>query len=53
MQEFNKGVYDYIIASDEGATTSERDIDDEVEEAKQEECAYSPLIRLSERPTLS
>lgn len=31
MQEFNKGVYDYIIASDESAGNGEQD-DVEVEE---------------------
>jgi hypothetical protein len=46
VQEFNKGVYDYIIASDESAATAEHDTDDEVEEVEQEECAFSPLIRL-------
>lgn len=29
MQEFNKGVYDYIIASDESAATGERDAEEE------------------------
>jgi ATP-dependent RNA helicase DDX56/DBP9 len=46
VQEFNKGVYDYIIASDESAATAEHDTDDEVEEAEQE-CAFSPFTRLS------
>ena len=46
MQEFNKGVYEYIIASDESAATAEHDTDDEVEEVEQEECAFSPLVRL-------
>ena len=32
MQEFNKGVYDYIIASDESAGRSEQDSEDEDEE---------------------
>jgi len=45
VQEFNKGVYDYIIASDESAATAEHDTDDETEEAEQEECAFSQLIR--------
>ncbi|KAH9931971.1 P-loop containing nucleoside triphosphate hydrolase protein [Fomitopsis serialis] len=31
VQEFNKGVYDYIIASDESARQSEQDSDDEEE----------------------
>lgn len=41
MQEFNKGVYEYIIASDESATTAEHDTDDELEEVEQEECSFS------------
>ena len=44
MQEFNKGVYDYIIASDESAATTEHVTDDEVEEAEQEDCAFYPFI---------
>ncbi|EPT01196.1 hypothetical protein FOMPIDRAFT_1120696 [Fomitopsis schrenkii] len=32
VQEFNKGVYDYIIASDESAGKSEQDSEDEEEE---------------------
>ena len=32
MQEFNKGVYDYIIASDESTGRAEQDSDDEQEE---------------------
>ncbi|KAI0796043.1 P-loop containing nucleoside triphosphate hydrolase protein [Abortiporus biennis] len=32
VQEFNKGVYDYIIASDEGVGKGEQDSDDEDEE---------------------
>lgn len=31
MQEFNKGVYDYIIASDESTGQAEQDSDDEEE----------------------
>lgn len=37
MQEFNKGVYDYIIASDESAGRSEQDSEDEEEESAAEE----------------
>jgi ATP-dependent RNA helicase DDX56/DBP9 len=48
VQEFNKGVYDYIIASDESAATAEPDIGDEGEESEQEECAFSLSIRTSE-----
>ena len=48
MQEFNKGVYDYIIASDESASIAEHDTDDEVEEAEQEECAFSLFFRAFE-----
>ena len=29
VEEFNKGVYDYIIATDEGGGAAERDTDDE------------------------
>ena len=32
VQEFNKGVYDYIIASDEGVTKAEQDSDESDEE---------------------
>jgi ATP-dependent RNA helicase DDX56/DBP9 len=32
VQEFNKGVYDYIIATDEGDFKSEQDTDDELDE---------------------
>ncbi len=32
MQEFNKGVYDYIIASDEHAAKGELDSDESSEE---------------------
>ena len=48
VQEFNKGVYDYIIASDESAATAEHDIDDEGEESEKEECGFSPFIRTFE-----
>ena len=52
VQEFNKGVYDYVIASDESATTAEHDTDDEVEEVEREECAFSLIICLSMAYTL-
>ena len=48
VQEFNKGVYEYIIASDESAATAERDTDNEVEEVEKEERACSPLPPLIE-----
>ena len=44
VQEFNKGVYDYIIATDESGTHGEHDEDEdenedgETEEQEQEEC---------------
>lgn len=53
MQEFNKGVYEYIIASDESAATAEHDTDNEVEEAEQEECTSSIFLPVDDRPTLS
>ncbi|CAB4401542.1 uncharacterized protein OCT59_023324 [Rhizophagus irregularis] len=37
VQEFNKGVYDYIIATDEGDFKSEQDTDDELDELDEEE----------------
>ena len=37
MQEFNKGVYDYIIATDESGMGQEHDGEDEQEEEEQEE----------------
>jgi ATP-dependent RNA helicase DDX56/DBP9 len=52
VQEFNKGVYDYIIASDESAATGEHDSDDEEEEEEvAEECLFiylSDFIQLSD-----
>lgn len=36
MQEFNKGVYDYIIATDESNAHAEQDSEAEAEEAEQE-----------------
>ena len=48
VQEFNKGVYDYIIASDESAATADHDVDGEVEEGEQEECACYPFIPVIE-----
>ena len=44
VQEFNKGVYEYIIASDESAATAEHDTNNEAEEAEKEECAFFPLL---------
>ena len=44
MQEFNKGVYDYIIATDESGASQEYDSEDEQEEEEggeeenEEEC---------------
>lgn len=42
MQEFNKGVYDYIIATDEGTGRGDMDSDDENENKEapevEEEC---------------
>ena len=32
VQEFNKGVYDYIIATDESGARGEQDFDDEAKE---------------------
>ena len=44
MQEFNKGVYDYIIASDENASKGEHDAEDSDEEENaaegEDECQY-------------
>lgn len=36
VQEFNKGVYDYIIATDEAGARAEYDTDEEVEQAVEE-----------------
>ena len=36
VEEFNKGVYEYIIATDEGSGSAEQDTDEEGEDA--EEC---------------
>ena len=41
VQEFNKGVYDYIIASDESASTAEHDADGGTEGSEPEECGFS------------
>ena len=38
VQEFNKGVYDYIIATDEASGPMEPDSDDESDREHQEEC---------------
>lgn len=37
MQEFNKGVYDYIIATDESGAVQEHDREEEQEEEEEEE----------------
>lgn len=42
VQEFNKGVYDYIIATDEAGARAEYDTEEEAEEEQVvEECAFS------------
>jgi hypothetical protein len=43
VQEFNKGVYDYIIATDESGARAEYDTEEEAEEEEEvvEECAFS------------
>ena len=46
MQEFNKGVYDYIIASDESVATAEHDTDDEAEEIEQEQRSFSLVVHV-------
>lgn len=38
VQEFNKGVYDYIIATDEGSGSTEPDSDGESDQETQEDC---------------
>lgn len=55
MQEFNKGVYDYLIASDESTATSEHDTDDEAEEVEQEQCSSSlhPCVRMANVATVT
>jgi len=41
VQEFNKGVYDYIIATDEsGAQEDDSEDEDEELEEQKEECEY-------------
>jgi hypothetical protein len=45
VQEFNKGVYDYIIATDESGAQGEQDSDDDAgvdaeEGAELDECKY-------------
>jgi len=37
VQEFNKGVYDYIIATDESSAGQEHDSEEEQEEEEQED----------------
>lgn len=49
MQEFNKGVYDYIIASDENVGKGEQDTEDEQEEEVEKDerefsCSYGPSL---------
>lgn len=52
VQEFNKGVYDYIIATDESGAhlgeqdTDSEDDDDEEEENEEGECMSHPLMKL-------
>ena len=50
VQEFNKGVYDYIIASDENSGKVEQDSDDEREEAEDvddgDDCTSTAVRRL-------
>lgn len=48
MQEFNRGVYDYLIASDESVVIAEHDADDQVQGAEQEECSFSLFARVFE-----
>jgi ATP-dependent RNA helicase DDX56/DBP9 len=49
VQEFNKGVYDYIIATDEGSTSSERAMNSGEEERGEDddddsgECEWLPF----------
>ena len=49
VQEFNKGVYDYIIASDENSGKVEQDSDDEREEAEDadddDDCTSTAICR--------
>ena len=46
MQEFNKGVYDYIIASDESVGKTEQDEEEEEEEVAdgEDECMFSSYL---------
>ena len=45
MQEFNKGVYDYIIASDESVGKTEQDEEEEEEVADgEDECMFSSYL---------
>lgn len=58
VQEFNKGVYDYIIASDENAGRGEQDedeadVEEEAEEAEDgEECKSSRVCLIPTQPDL-
>lgn len=44
VQEFNKGVYDYIIATDEGSGSIEPDSDDESDQEPQENIEERKVI---------
>ena len=46
VQEFNKGVYDYIIASDESVGKTEQDEEEEEEEVAdgEDECMFSSYL---------
>ncbi|KAH8103835.1 DEAD-domain-containing protein [Cristinia sonorae] len=50
VQEFNKGVYDYIIASDEGVGKAEQDDESDEEEAEQEEEAEFTSTQRESKP---
>ena len=54
VQEFNKGVYDYIIASDESVGKTEQDEEEEEEEVAdgEDECMFS-LYPLKMRYSIS
>ena len=50
MQEFNKGVYDYIIATDESSAGQEHDSEeerekDEAEEEENDECKLITIFK--------
>ncbi|KAF9561218.1 DEAD-domain-containing protein [Agrocybe pediades] len=48
VQEFNKGVYDYIIATDESGAHTEYDTEDEEEEEEEEEEEFTSTQRDAE-----